>query len=414
MAARRALVSAAALGMAAALAGCGSSGAGESGSTVTMWTYPIIADKKEHQAFFDDAVRAFEKDHPDINVDINIYPWENREEALSTAIAGGKGPDVVYLIPDQIQKYQAEGALEPLGEHLPDEAMTDYRKNALEAVSVDGEPYGAPILMSATPPLCDRRAFEAVGVDEYPRTWEELLALGPAFKEKGYYLTQYIADSSQTLNQSFYPLLWQAGGSVFSEDGSSVAFNDSAGQEALRFVKELVDSGFVPEKLLTTLPEMEQMPLAEGKVACLLSESTPLIVPFWGEENTEVLAPLQNEKQATYGTVGAYSILEGSENKEAAAEWVSFLGDSDMMKDYNVASGFFAPRKSLSNLYADDPVLGEVEKQLEYAYPGALHPKARDVMGLLAPEIQAALLGKKSPEQALDDAAEAAAPLLEQ
>ena len=33
-------------------------------------------------------------------------------------------------------------------------------------------------------------------------------------------------------------------------------------------------------------------------------------------------------------------------------------------------------------------------------------------MGVVSPEIQAALLGQKSPKQALSDAAKAAAPLL--
>jgi multiple sugar transport system substrate-binding protein len=414
MAARRAVAAAAAIGVTAALAGCGGGGsAGDSSDTVTMWTYPITEDKAKHQAFFDEAIKEFHEEHPDIDVKVNIYPWDNRAEALTTAIAGGKGPDVAYLIADEIPKYQSEGALAPVGDYLSESDVSDFRENAREAMSVDGELYGAPILMSATPPLCDKRVFEAAGVEEYPTTWDEFLALGPIFKEKGFYLTQYAADPSITLNQTFYPLLWQAGGNVFSEDGTSVAFNDEAGQEALEFVQELVDSEFVPESLLTSPPQLEQTPMAQGKVACLLSDSPPIIMPFWGEENIQVLAPLQNEEQMTYGTVGAYSIMDGAEDKDAAAEWVSFLVESGMLEKYDRTTGFFSPRESVTGLYADNPVLGAVEEQLEYAYPGALQPKARDVMGVLAPQIQAALLGEKSASEALDDAADAAAPLLE-
>jgi multiple sugar transport system substrate-binding protein len=42
---------------------------------------------------------------------------------------------------------------------------------------------------------------------------------------------------------------------------------------------------------------------------------------------------------------------------------------------------------------------------LPFATAGDQHPQARRAMGLLAPHLQAALLGAKTPEQALRDAA---------
>ena len=63
-------------------------------------------------------------------------------------------------------------------------------------------------------------------------------------------------------------------------------------------------------------------------------------------------------------------------------------------------------------MYAGRPVQGRLEQTLPSVRFGATKPAARQVMGLLSPEIQAALLGQKSPRQALADAAEAAKPLL--
>ncbi len=42
---------------------------------------------------------------------------------------------------------------------------------------------------------------------------------------------------------------------------------------------------------------------------------------------------------------------------------------------------------------------------LPFAPAGDTHPQARKTMSLLAPHLQAALLGEKTPEQALADAA---------
>ena len=63
--------------------------------------------------------------------------------------------------------------------------------------------------------------------------------------------------------------------------------------------------------------------------------------------------------------------------------------------------------------FADDPRVQEkVEQTLPNVKFGEPHRAARQVMGVLSPEIQAALMGQKTPQQALDAAAEAAKPLI--
>ena len=79
---------------------------------------------------------------------------------------------------------------------------------------------------------------------EYPTTWEELLAAGPAIKESGNFLTSYAGSLESSLNLSYFPLLWQAGGEVVSEDGTAAAFNSPEGIEALNFVVTLFNEGY--------------------------------------------------------------------------------------------------------------------------------------------------------------------------
>ncbi|MFD9941679.1 ABC transporter substrate-binding protein [Nonomuraea sp. NPDC059023] len=389
------------------LAACGGSG-GDGKQTVTMWIYPIIADQAKHQAFWDGQIKAFESANPDVDVKVEIYPWAKRDEALSTAIAGNKAPDVVYLIPDQLPKYVK--TLEPVDAYLADKA--GYRPNALQAVTVDGKAMGAPILMSANPLVCNQKAFDAAGIKDFPKTWEDVLRLAPQFKAKGVDVTNYWADPAATLNQSFYPLLWQAGGDVFTTDGKASAFGGPEGVRALTFLKQLADGGFVEKDLLTGLPKFEQTRTAQNKVACTWQQLPADVESFWGKENIKVVPPLTGAKQVAYGTVGSLSMLKASKNKEAAGKWIAFATGAEPSKAFNLASGFFSPRTTTGALYAADPVQSGVEKTLDLTTAGPLHDKARDVMGVLAPEIQAALIGKKTPEQALADATKAADALL--
>lgn len=406
-------LSAVAVALVAVLAAtaCGGSGSGDSDKkTVTMWMYPVIADEAKHRAFWDETVTAFKAQHPDIEVKTEIFPWANRDQALATAIAGNKGPDVVYLIPDQLPKYARN--IEPVDAYLDDAARGDYLDNVVTSVTIDGKMMGAPVLTSAVTMICNKKVFDAVGQTTYPATWNDLLAMAPTFKARGYDMTAYAGDVKNTLNQTFYPLLWQAGGDVFSPDGKSAAFNSDAGRKALTFVKQLVDGGYLDKSLLTTLPPTEQTRIAQNKVACIWHMAPQEVESFWGKENIKVLPPMTEAKQIGYGTVGSLAMLRGAADKEAAGKWIAFVSGADIAKKYDTSSGFFSAKKSAGTLYAGDPVLGEQEKYVGMTTVGPLHEKARDVMGVLAPEIQAALLGKKSVDQALSDAAKAADPLL--
>lgn len=410
------------------LAACGgdddSSGSGDAnGSTdsggadggaiegaVTMWIYPVIGDESTHRGFWDDTVAAFGEEHPDVDVTVEIFPWADRDQALSTAIAGNSAPDVVYLIPDQLPGYAS--SIEPIDDYLSDEAKDDYLPNAVEAVTIDGQMMGAPVLASVNPLTCNKAVFDDVGQEDYPETWDDLRAMAPDFAESGYSMFAYIGDVAQTLNLSFYPLLWQAGGDVFTEDGSEVAFNSAEGVKALEFLQEMVEAGYVAEDQLTTNPPLEQTELAQGQVACTWQPGPQQLVEFWGEENVVVQPPLTDVEQIGYGTVGSLSMLSSAQDKDAAGAWVEFVSDAEQVADYDEASGFLPVKESVGSLYSDDPVLGELEKYTDLTTVGPLNEAAREVMGALAPEIQAVLIGEKDPQQALDDAARAAQPLL--
>ncbi|MFD4959103.1 ABC transporter substrate-binding protein [Microbacterium sp. NPDC058389] len=396
----------------ALLAGCsaGTGGGEPSGEQkVTLWLYPVIPDEATHKQFWDDTIAAFEKDHEDITVDYEIFPWANRDEALQTAIAAGKGPDLVYLIPDQLAAYQK--SIQPLNDLLSKDRQDELLPNVKKSVTIDGDILGAPILTSALPLLCNAAVFEQAGVTEYPKTWDDVREIAPKFTEKGLYVLNYPASPEMSLNMTYYPLLWQAGGEVFTKDGD-VGFDSDEGEDALSFITALAEEGALdPEAITTTVP-IEQTAVAQGKVGCTWNNAVPEVEPFWGAENVKVLPPLTEKESVAYGTVGSLSVLKASKVQDAAAEFAEYATSADVVKPYLLASGFFSALSDTGPLYADDPLLGEVEKYVPNTTVGQLDTSSRALMGVLAPEIQASLLGQKTPADALKSAADAAAPLL--
>ncbi|MFE7120422.1 extracellular solute-binding protein [Streptomyces sp. NPDC057654] len=406
---RSAVAAALAAALAAtALAGCGS-GRGSDSRTITMWTYPVIFDEAKNKAYWNGLVKEFEKQHAGITVKVETFPWANRDTALATAIASGKGPDVVYLVPDQLPMYRRN--IVPAEEYMSPAARADYTDFALKSVTADGKTLGAPVLTSGNPLICDKRVFAAIGEKRYPHTWEDLARLAPRLKEKGYYATSYSGDTQQTLNLTFYPLLWQAGGDVFSKDGKKTAFAGPEGVKALTYLKKLVAGGYTDRDLVTTTPKLEQTPVARGKVACTWQNTPADVEPFWGRKNTAVLPPLKDAASVGYGTVGALSLLKGG-NTKVAGEWIDFVARPEHAAGLEKEAGYFPARRSAKDLYPGDPLQTAVSKTLPSMNAGPLWHRSREVMGMLAPEIQAALLGDKSPEKALRTAATAADAML--
>lgn len=406
--------------LAAALAGAlvvGAAGCGGSGDaavptdpskvsgTVTMWVYPI--NQTIENTWWAPKVKEFQKKYGKVEVKVVVQPWANRDEQLTTAIAGGSGPDVVYLIPDQIPQYASTGALADVSDVISSD-KGDFRPNALTAMTYDKTLYGVPLLMSVTTTLGNKKLMQAAGISDVPKTWDEFLTDAAKLKKAGYYATEYAGDPTATLNQTFYPLLWEAGGQVLSDDGKKAALNSDAGVKALTFVKQLIDNGYAPKDELTTAKAGDDSLVCQGKAAFALFAAAAQLQACSNQKPADWVAgpPLADKTSTTYGTVGGLSLLAGSKNQAAAKAWIQWLTSSAQMKTFDTDHVYSAPRTSVGDLFSGQPVTGDQEKYLDKVQTGVTNAKApRQLMDLIKPHLQAALLGRVTPKQALDDAA---------
>ncbi|TDD52681.1 sugar ABC transporter substrate-binding protein [Kribbella antibiotica] len=411
---RRVVAPLTALVLAAALSSCG--GGDDTGSekkSVTLWMYPVIADQAASDAYWKKVETDFEAANATIDLKVELQPWDKRDEKLATAFAGKKGPDTVLLIPDQIPQYVKNGSLEPVGDVL--EADKDkFLPNAIPGLTVEGKVYGAPIYHTVTTTLYNKTVLTKAGISKPPATWDEIKAAAPKLKAAGFQTLDYSASPEATLNLNFYPLLWQAGGKVFAEDGKSVTFNQAPGLDALTFLKTLWDEGAIPKSALTNGNAIDNQPIGKGQVAMAFT-ATPanaaLAAKSWGEANTEVGAPLTGAKQVGYGIPGGLSVNAASENLDETKKFLSFMTQPPQLQALSKATGYFTPRTD-AKVEVTDPLTLKFGPALQYTFPGEPNPAARQIMSLLTIEIQAVLTGKKAPQQALDDAAKQADELL--
>lgn len=381
---------------------------------IVHWSFPLLENEMER--LWQPFIEKFNAIHPDIEVQVEIMPWAGRDERMLTAVVSGNPPDVVYLNEFFLQMFVSRGALEPLDKYIDqEELLRRFPEQLLSTGYHEGHYYLAPMLTSTVGILYNKNIVEAVGwdVNNLPETWDELLQFAEDVKQYAAATGQeiwpvgYSAAMEETLNMTLFPLIWQAGGDILSEDLSRAAFNSEAGRAVFEFLRTLVEKEYVSQAMVTT-GHLEDY-FIDGRLAVQFSVDAPQIDAFRDRDpdfdSYAVMGPiLRKEKQITYGTLGAWAIFRNANNPEAAAKWIEFLTSPEVNVEFNKATGFMSPIQGAPELFAEDPLLSVLEEQRVYARGGMTIQDERRVMDVLKRAQQAVMLGEVGIDQALADA----------
>ncbi|MYL55936.1 sugar ABC transporter substrate-binding protein [Virgibacillus halodenitrificans] len=376
----------------------------EVGGEITVWAHPYTGDAEKEEEMWDEIIASF-KEEFDAEVNLEIIPWANRDQKILTALAANNGPDIFYAIPDQMPQYADEGMLLELDPYLEDFDMSDFVDTALVSTTWQDKIYGLPILQEAYTFFYNKDVVEAIGEDpeKLPETWEEFEDWAAKAKEEGMYATSFQGGGS--MNGTLYPYLWQAGGDVITEE-NEVLINNEAGVEAFSFINKMYENGWIPEDSITAMEHNAIWDSGE-MLAVLGSGITLSQLQDKGVIDFAIGAPLKNKEQVTYGTTGMFVIPSNTDNPATAAEFVKVLTNAENQRTFNEVTQYIPTRESAKDIFDEQPYLAQLASYTEYALPGVIHPKGRDIMPMIQAELQTMMEGKKNPQEAADAAAEA-------
>ena len=105
----------------------GSTGAGgDSGEVVTL-TFMRTGTPEVLHEIFDPMIEAFEKEYPNIKIDMQDLGWGDAEKTLQTMAASKTLPDVMYHLPGTIFDLADKGLVLDLSPYVDDELKNDMR-----------------------------------------------------------------------------------------------------------------------------------------------------------------------------------------------------------------------------------------------------------------------------------------------
>ncbi|HEX7113625.1 MAG TPA: sugar ABC transporter substrate-binding protein [Steroidobacter sp.] len=200
-------------------------------------------------------VQGFEREHPDIAVEVQRLPWSAAHEKLLTAYAGETLPDLCQLGNTWIPEFAALDALEPLDAYASaskDVVLEDYFEGILASNRVQERLFGIPWYVDTRLLYYRRDLLSQAGFDTPPVTWSEwserLAAIKALVGPERYSILL-------PLNE-FEPLLvlaLQQPSPLLREDGRYGNFRSPDFRRTLEFYVSMFDRGWAPRMSSTQI-----------------------------------------------------------------------------------------------------------------------------------------------------------------
>ncbi|MGB8956964.1 MAG: extracellular solute-binding protein [Tumebacillaceae bacterium] len=369
------------------------------------------------QDFYRQLGDKFNQEHQDMQVKIEFIPWNQGHDKLILAAVSGTGPDVATDGGRWTTELAAMDALQPLDDFINDDYKKDFVPAAWETTQWKGQTWGIPQGFTTTGLFYRTDWLKETGYSAPPNTWAEFRDVAKKMTQDGRYGFGLVGDNSMETTMFWTPFLWQAGGELLSPDHKKAAFNSPAGVEALQFYVDLYRTDkSAPEGALSTKRNDSQAMFTNGLAG--MTTSGPW---FFGEIKKNkpdlpyAVAPYPvGKKAANLGTTDHFIMLKSAKDKQAAWKWIDYATNKENAQAWTQAAGFIPYRKSGledASLTVDPNYKMLIdEAKNSRAYPTL--PEWPQIDELIANAVQEALAGKKTPKEALDDAAKQADAIL--
>ncbi|MEV7111227.1 ABC transporter substrate-binding protein [Streptomyces anulatus] len=316
-------------GLAACSSESDSAADGKTRITVNCWPQPSA--KIDHQRF-DEDVKTFEKQNPDIDVTAHdAFPCQD-PKTFDAKLAGGQMEDVFYTYFTDTERVVSINQAADITEYVKDlKTYKDIAQPLRDAYTVDGKIYGIPRTNYSMGLLYSKPLFTKAGLDpnKPPATWEEVQAAAKKIAALGDGTVGFAEYSAQ--NQGgwhFTASIYSQGGAVVSEDGKKATVDTPEGKAVLQNLKDMRwrDNSMGAKQLLIINDTLQMM--GSGKLGMYLAapDNVPRIVKEAGGKYEDLaFAPMPGGKGTLMGGDGyMFNKKATPEQIKAGLKWLEW------------------------------------------------------------------------------------------
>ncbi|MGG3886052.1 ABC transporter substrate-binding protein [Brevibacillus panacihumi] len=348
--------------------------------------------------------------------------YENHSKVLA-AVSAGNQPDVTMVEVGSIGAFADAKVLEEL-EPYTNGAEKKYIPGLLGNSYWKDKLYAIPFNRSTPLLYLNRDMLKAAGLDpEGPKTWEELRQYAKTLtKKEGDKTATY--GFSTAIDIWFYEaLVFQSGGSILTEDNKALAINSEAGKAPIEFWTSMLKEGIMkaPPGEKYNAWDVAKQDFLNGQVGMIFTSTGDL---RGLKENAKfdvgaAFMPANKSYGAPTGGANLVILAKSSdEEKKAAWEFINWMTDTAQTVPFSLESGYMpvtteaVESAEMKAAYEKEPNFQVAVKQLEYASPRPMVPGYKELQEVIMTEIQRAVLGQATVDEALQKADEKGQKLL--
>ncbi len=347
-----------------------------------------------------------------------------------TAVKGGNPPQLsVILSVDMFTLIEEEAivAIEELFTTDEERAwLAGFYPAFMENSQTGGKTYGVPFQRSTPVLYWNKDAFKEAGLDPDtpPATWDEMVSFGKKLTK-----TDAAGNVSQwgvRIPSSGFPywlfqgLTTQNDAFVMNADGNQTYFDDPAVIEALQY---LVDLSTKYKVMAPGIIEWGTTPKAffERETAMMWTTTGNLTnvranAPF---DFGVAMLPANKRRGAPTGGGNFYIFKDSSDaQKKASLDFIRWITAPDQAARWTIATGYVAPRPdawetpAMKAYVKDFPPALVARNQLEFATAELSTYQNQRVTTIFNDGLEAAIIGKMTPEAAMKAAQKKADKIL--
>ena len=205
--------------------------------TISWW-----GGDSRHEAY-QNAIKEFQAEHTNITIEPTFAAWSGWEEKMAAAFIAGNAQDVCQVNWNWLYNYSADGSkfvdLNTVSKFLD---LTQWDAAAMDACYVANSQQCVPVSMTGRIFFWNMTTFNKAGITEVPKSLDDLMAAGKAFKEKlgDDYYPMHLGAYDRMILMVFY-LESKYGKDWADPTTSTLNYDADQIAEGIDFIKSLVE-----------------------------------------------------------------------------------------------------------------------------------------------------------------------------
>jgi multiple sugar transport system substrate-binding protein len=367
------------------------------------------------------AVDAYRAKNPGVEIELLKLPYAGLQEKVVIDLKEATGAyDLLTADDTWIPGFAAAKWLTNLTELYASQKLTidpDFVGAAVDAGRYPYEPgkapvYGLPFVGNVELFAYRKDLFAKYGLAAPPKTWDEVLAAAKLIgaKEPGVAGVVFRGVKGNPITSGFLPVFWAFGAEIVDAQGKPTV-NSAEGVAALTYFLELAKSA--PKGVEVYNASEVRDALLAGKAAI-----APEVWPAWvpdldNAEKSKVVGQVEvtvhpGQKTSAAPLIGIWhlAIPQASKRKDVALDFLQFVSSKDMQKRLALEVGLPPTRASV---YTDPEVVAKYRwypAQLKALEAARVRPRLAqwpEMEGKIGAYLNLALIGDKTPEQAMKE-----------